>query len=51
VLDDEQGATAAGFWHRAHGWFAAHGITIERVLTDIHCGCRLDRPVVVQLAA
>jgi transposase InsO family protein len=34
VLDDEQGATAAGFWHRAHGWFAAHGITIERVLTD-----------------
>ena len=34
VLDDEQGATAAAFWHRAHAWFAAHGITIERALTD-----------------
>ena len=26
--------TAAGFWHRAHTWFCAHGITIERVITD-----------------
>jgi len=31
---DEQGVTAAGFWHRAHQWFAAHGITVERALTD-----------------
>ena len=23
----------------------------EEVITDIHCGCRLDRPGVVQLAA
>ena len=33
-------ATAAGFWQRAHAWFAAHGITIERALTDngaCHC--------------
>jgi len=34
VLDDEQGATAANFWHRAHSWFARHGITIEAALTD-----------------
>lgn len=34
ILNDEQGVTAAAFWHRAHAWFAAHGITIERALTD-----------------
>lgn len=34
VLDDEQGATAAGFWTRASGWYAQLGITCERVLTD-----------------
>jgi transposase InsO family protein len=34
VLGDEQGATAAGFWIRATAFFASHGISIERVLTD-----------------
>jgi transposase InsO family protein len=34
VLDDEQGATAAGFWRRAVTFFAEHNITVERVLTD-----------------
>ena len=34
ILDNETGATAAGFWRRAHAWFAHHGITIERALTD-----------------
>jgi transposase InsO family protein len=34
ILDDEQGITAAEFWHRAHAWFAAHGIHVERALTD-----------------
>ena len=34
ILDDEQGPTAAGFWHRAHAWFCVHGITIERAITD-----------------
>ena len=34
VLGDEQGATAAGFWIRAAAFFASHGISIERVLTD-----------------
>ncbi len=31
---DETAATAVGFWRRAVTWFAAHGITCERVITD-----------------
>ena len=34
ILPDERGATAAGFWHRAHAYFTSVGITVERVLTD-----------------
>jgi len=34
VLPDEQADTAAAFWTRAIAWFAGHGVTIERVLTD-----------------
>jgi transposase InsO family protein len=34
VLDDEQGRTAGAFWQRAVAFFAEHGITVERVLTD-----------------
>jgi transposase InsO family protein len=34
ILPDEKGATCAGFLTRAAAWFAGHGITIERVLTD-----------------
>ncbi|MER5972863.1 IS481 family transposase [Streptomyces sp. NPDC002055] len=34
VLADERKETAAGFWQRANAFFAAHGITVERVLTD-----------------
>jgi transposase InsO family protein len=34
VLPNEQAETAAAFWTRAIAWFAARGITIERVLTD-----------------
>jgi transposase InsO family protein len=34
IHDDEQAVTAAGFWRRAAIWFAAHGVHIERVLTD-----------------
>jgi transposase InsO family protein len=34
VHADERGATAAGFLTRAVAWFAAHGVTVERVLTD-----------------
>jgi transposase InsO family protein len=34
ILDDERGETCAGFWTRANTWFHAHGITVERILTD-----------------
>jgi transposase InsO family protein len=34
ILTDEQGATAAAFWLRAQAFFAAHGITVRRVITD-----------------
>jgi transposase InsO family protein len=34
ILDDELGATAAGFWTRAAAAFAAVGIVCERVITD-----------------
>jgi transposase InsO family protein len=34
VLDDEKGATAAGFLRRAAAWFRGMGITVERVLSD-----------------
>jgi transposase InsO family protein len=34
ILPDEQGPTAAGFWQRAHAFFAAHGISVQRVMTD-----------------
>lgn len=33
-LPDEKAATCAGFLRRATAWFAAQGITVERVLTD-----------------
>jgi transposase InsO family protein len=34
VLPDERAATCAGFLTRAAAWFAAHGVTVHRVLTD-----------------
>jgi transposase InsO family protein len=34
VLLDERTTTCAGFLRRAVAWFAGHGITIRRVLTD-----------------
>ncbi|MEJ8634983.1 IS481 family transposase [Streptomyces sp. MS2.AVA.5] len=34
VLTDERQHTATAFWQRAHAFFHAHGITVERVLTD-----------------
>jgi transposase InsO family protein len=34
VLDDEKGATAAGFLRRAIAFFRRYGIRVERVLTD-----------------
>jgi transposase InsO family protein len=34
VLGDEQARTAVGFLRRAIAFYAAHGITVERVMTD-----------------
>lgn len=34
VLEDEKGATAAGFFERAVRWFAQLGVRTQRVLTD-----------------
>jgi transposase InsO family protein len=34
VLPDEQAATAVGFLRRAAAFYASHGITVERVITD-----------------
>ena len=34
LLTDERKETAAGFWARAHAYFATAGITVTRVLTD-----------------
>ena len=34
VHSNEQATTAIGFWHRAREFFAAHDVSIERVLTD-----------------
>jgi transposase InsO family protein len=34
VLTDERATTAIGFLRRALEWFAAHGVAVERVMTD-----------------
>lgn len=34
VLPDEKDLTCAGFLHRALAWFAAHGVRVQRLLTD-----------------
>jgi transposase InsO family protein len=34
ICNDERGTTAAAFWTRATAFFGAHGITVQRVLTD-----------------
>jgi hypothetical protein len=34
ILPDERAATAVAFLHRAHAWYARHGITIDSILSD-----------------
>lgn len=34
ILNDEKKETAAGFWERARGFFAAAGIVVTEVMTD-----------------
>lgn len=40
ILDDEKGVTCVAFLRRAVGYFAAHGVTVERVMTDNGPGYR-----------
>jgi transposase InsO family protein len=39
ALNDEKATTALAFWARARAFFASHGITVERVLTDNGSPC------------
>ena len=34
MLPDERKESAVAFLERALAWFAAHGVTVERVMTD-----------------
>ncbi|MBO0772198.1 MAG: IS481 family transposase [Actinobacteria bacterium] len=43
ILPDERKDTAAAFLARAHAWYAAAGITIERVISD-NGNCYRSRP-------
>jgi transposase InsO family protein len=40
ILPAEDAECCTGFLQRAHDWFAMHGVTIERVLTDNGVGYR-----------
>jgi transposase InsO family protein len=40
ILGDERAQSCARFWRRAHRWFALHGVTVHRVLTDNGVGYR-----------
>jgi transposase InsO family protein len=40
ILDDETGATCVAFLRRAIAWFAAHGVVVQRVMTDNGVGYR-----------
>jgi transposase InsO family protein len=40
ILDDERAVTCVGFLRRAVAWFATHGVTVQRVMTDNGTGYR-----------
>ena len=48
LLADERKDTAAAFWLRARDWFASHGITAARVLTD-NGACYRSQPFAAAL--
>jgi len=50
ILPDEKKETAAAFLTRAHAWYAARGITIERIISDIQYGWCLRMPCVARPA-
>ncbi len=45
IHDDEKGDTCAGFIERAGEFFASHGVSIERVMTDNHWSYKNSRAV------
>jgi len=49
--DDERGTTCAGFLLRAAAYFAAHGVRIERVLSDNHFSYRNSSDFIEAVAA
>ena len=49
IHDDERAATAIDFWRRARTFYAAHGITIERVMTD-NGSCYVSKDFEAELA-
>lgn len=51
ALEDEKGATCAGFLLRAAAYFAGHGVRIERVLTDNHFSYRKSTDFIEAVAA
>jgi transposase InsO family protein len=50
IHDDEKGDTCAGFIERAGEFFASHGITIERVMTDNHWSYKNSNAVAAAIA-
>ena len=44
ICSDEKAATAIGVLQRAVAWFADHGVTVERVLSDIQSGWAASGP-------
>ena len=50
VHPDERGETCAGFVARAGGWFAQHGVRVQRVLTDNAMAYRNSRAFAAALA-
>ena len=44
ILPDETGDTAAAFTERAVAWFAAEGVVVRRILTDIQAWWALALP-------
>ena len=51
LLADEKAATVTAFTDRALAWFAAHGITVRRLMTDGAMSYRLNRSLRELLAA
>ncbi|WP_299958655.1 IS481 family transposase [uncultured Modestobacter sp.] len=51
ILGDEKGPTCAGFLTRAAAFYASHGITIERVITDNAKNYRVSRNFAAAAAA